>query len=238
MPAFLAVLRYDASQLARSWLVRIWIGLLVIPAVFLVIVAANEGELASETLAFYVAAIYAPISAIAVSLLSAGTVSGEAAIISDSILSRSITRTEYISAKIIARISLTMGIYVVVVVPFAYLVVRYASTDTSTPGIAIGLVMVGSLLAFLASAGITLSTVSTNILVGVLILLFGVVSSGVVLQFIGLTWMSYTAVLNELPTTFRGETPVWEQVRVLSAFTLLNGAATFGTLWLFRRKDL
>ena len=131
-----------------------------------------------------------------------------------------------------------MGIYVVVVVPFAYLVVRYASTDTSTTGIAIGLVMVGSLLAFLASAGITLSTVSTNILVGVLILLFGVVSSGVVLQFIGLTWMSYTAVLNELPTTFRGETPVWEQVRVLSAFTLLNGAATFGTFWLFRRKDL
>ena len=78
MQAFLAILRYDIDQLARSWLVRSWVALLAIPAFFLVIVAANEEELASETLAAYTAAVYAPFSAIAVGVLAVGAVSGEA----------------------------------------------------------------------------------------------------------------------------------------------------------------
>ncbi len=238
MPAFLAILRYDSGQLARSWLVRIWIGLLVAPALFLVVVAATEDELASETLAAYLAAVYTPLSAIAVAVLAVGAVSGEAPMIADSILSKSVTRTEYLSAKIVARLGITLGVYTAVMVPFAYLVVRYAAPDTSAGGVAVGLLMVASLLAFLACVGITLSTVSRNVLLEVLILLVGIVISGVVLQFIGLTWMSATAVLNELPATFRGETPIWDEVRVLGVFLFLSIAAIFSSLWLFRRKDL
>ena len=68
--------------------------LLVVPAFALVIIAREESELASETLAFYVWAVMAPISALAVAILASGAISGEATIISDSILSRSVTRTE------------------------------------------------------------------------------------------------------------------------------------------------
>jgi len=238
MQAFLAILRYDADQLGRSWLVRIWVALLVAPAIFVVIVAASEDELASETLAAYVAAVYTPLSAIAVSVLAVGAVSGEAAMIADSILSKSVTRTEYLSAKIVARLGITLGVHIAVMVPFAYLVVRYAAPDTSAGGVTVGLLMVASLLAFLASMGIMLSTVSRNVLLEVLLLLVGIVISGVVLQFIGLTWMSATAVLNELPATFRGETPIWDEVRALGVFLILSATAIFSSLWLFRRKDL
>ena len=44
MQAYLYLLRLDMEQLARSWLVRIWILLLVGPAGFFVVVAANQRE--------------------------------------------------------------------------------------------------------------------------------------------------------------------------------------------------
>lgn len=238
MQAFFAILRYDLNQLGRSWLVRIWIALLGAPALFLVVVAANEGELASETLAAYLAAVYAPLSGIAISILAVGAVSGESGMVADSILSKSVTRTEYMSAKIVARVGIALVIYMVVMLPFAYLVIRYAVPDTSTGGVAVGLAMVALLLTFLASLGIMLSTLLHNVLLAVLLLLVGVVASGVVLQFVGLNWMSTTAVINELPRTFRGETPVWDEVRVLLVFLSLTAAAIVSSIWLFRRKDL
>ncbi len=238
MQAFLAILRYDVSQLTRSWLVRIWVGLLAAPALFLVIVSANEGELASETLAAYTAAIYVPFSAVAVAVLAVGAVSGEAGITADSILSKSVTRTEYITAKIASRLGVTLGVYVLVMVPFAYLVMRYAVSDASVGGVIVGLLMVAALLSFLAAVGITLSTLMRNVLFAVLVLIAGILMSGAVLQFVGLTWMSATAVINELPTTFRGETPVWDEVRVLFVFMSLSVVSIVGGIWHFRHKDL
>lgn len=238
MQAFLAILRYDLDQLTRSWLVRIWVILLAVPALFLVVVAANEGELASETLAAYTAAVYAPFSAIAVAVLAVGAVSGEAGVSADSILSKSVTRTEYIAAKIVARLGVTLGVYVAIMIPFSYLVMRYAVSDASVSGVVVGLLMVASLLTFLVSVGITLSTFVRNVLVAVLVLIVGILMSGVILQFVGLTWMSTTAVINELPETFRGETPVWDEVRVLFIFIGLSALAMLGSIWNFRYKDL
>ena len=43
MQAFLVLLRYDLGQMGRSWIVRAWIVLLVVPAVFLVGVALVVG---------------------------------------------------------------------------------------------------------------------------------------------------------------------------------------------------
>jgi len=238
MQAFLAILRYDLGQLSHSWLVRIWVALLIVPAVFLVVVAANEQELASETMAAYVGAVLVPLSGLAVAVIASAAVSSESAVIADSILSRAVTRTEYLWAKIVARIGVTLAVYLAVTLPFAYLVTRYAVPDTSAAGVVVGLLMVGSLLAFLAAAGITLSTQMRNALLAVLVLLVFVVSSGVLLQFLGLSWMSTTAVINELPSTFRGDTPVWDQIRVLMIFPALTALALAYSLWAFRRKDL
>ena len=238
MQAFLAILRYDLGQLSHSWLVRIWVALLIVPAVFLVVVAANEQELASETMAAYVGAVLVPLSGLAVAVIASAAVSSESAVIADSILSRAVTRTEYLWAKIVARIGVTLAVYLAVTLPFAYLVTRYAVPDTSAGGVVVGLLMVGSLLAFLAAAGITLSTQMRNALLAVLVLLVFVVSSGVLLQFLGLSWMSTTAVINELPNTFRGNTPVWDQIRVLMIFPALTALALAYSLWAFRRKDL
>lgn len=239
MQAYLALLRLDLEQLTRSWLVRGWIFLLIVPAAFLVVVAANEDELASETLAAYMAAVLAPLSWIVVSVLSASAISGEANVIADSILSKSVTRSEYMWAKITARIGVFLGVYLVVTIPLAYLIARYASAnDTSPSGLAGGLAMVAALFAFLAAFGIALSTMFRNVQLAVIGVLVTAVVSGVALQFLGLTWMSTTAVIDELPETFRGETATADQVRVLVVFLALSAAAIASGVWYFRRKDL
>jgi ABC-type transport system involved in multi-copper enzyme maturation permease subunit len=238
MQAFLAILRYDLQQLGRSWVTRVWIPLLVVPALFLIAVAANEQELASETMGAYVAAVLAPFSALAVAVLASSAVSGESGIIADSIMSRSVTRTEYILAKIMARIGFTLAVYLLVMIPFSYLVIRYAAADTSFPGVVAGLVMGALLLIFLAAFGLTMSTVISNVLVGVLAVLLVIVLSGVVLQFLGLSWMSTTAVIEGLPRTFRGDTSAWDIVRVILVFPTLTAAALGASVWVFRRKDL
>ena len=238
MQAFLAILRYDLSQLLQSWVSRVWVPLLIVPALFLVVVAATENEVASETIAAYVAAILMPLSAIAVAVLTAGAISGEAQIIADGILSRSVTRTEFVSAKIVARLGFTLAVYLLVMIPFAYLIVRYGVSDISVAGLVVGLLMVALLLTFLGAVGLTLSTVMTNVMVSVLLLLVLIVSSGLLLQFLGLRWISTTAVLAELAPTIRGDTSGWDIFRVIFVFSGLTTAALLTTFSVFRQRDL
>ncbi len=238
MQAFLAILRYDLRQLTHSWLMRIWVLLLAVPAGFLVVVSATEKELASETLALYLGAVLAPMSALAVAVITSSAIAGETATVADSIMSRSVTRAEYLWAKIVSRLGVTALVYTLVAVPFAYLVTRYATQDTDLAGVAGGLLMVGALLVFHAALGITLSAIMRNVLVAVLVLLVVVLSSGLVLQFLGLSWMSTTAVIESLPETFRGRTPGMEQLRVLGAFSALTVIAILTSLWGFRHRDL
>ena len=84
-----------------------------------------------ETLAAYLIAVMIPISGLAVAVLSSSAVSGEASVIADGILSRSVTRSEYMAAKVISRLGFTFVVYMAVMIPFSYLIIRYAAPDTS-----------------------------------------------------------------------------------------------------------
>lgn len=238
MQAFLVLLRYDLDQMARSWIVRAWVALLIIPAGFLVGVAATNSELASETMALYQYAVFAPLSWLAVSIFAASAVSGEAGVMADAILSKSVNRTQYLSAKVVSRIGATLFVYILVTIPLAYLLGRYAVADTTLGGLLVGLSMVAMMVSFLAALGILFSTVFRNVQLAILAVMVSVLFSGAVLQFLGLTWMSTTAILNELPSTFRGETSTWTVLRVIIVFGALTVASIASSLYLFRMKDL
>ena len=141
-------------------------------------------------------------------------------------------------AKIAARLGFALGVYLLVMLPFTYLIVRYTSSDISYGGLVGGLVTGALLLTFLGALGLTLSTMMTNVLVSILALLLIVTVSGVGLQFLGLTWMSTTAVLRDMAPTIRGETPVWDTFRVIFVFAGLTLVAIFATLTVFRARDL
>jgi len=143
-----------------------------------------------------------------------------------------------VAAKVVSRLGFAMSIFMLVMVPFTYLIVRYAAADTTYAGIIFGLFTVMLLLIFLGSLGMMLSTVMTNVLVSVLVLLVAVLASGLILQFLGLNWMSTTAVLTELAPTFRGETPAWDTFRVVVVFAGLSAVLVMSTFAVFRARDL
>lgn len=238
MQAYFYLLRLDIEQLVRSRLVRAWVALLVAAAGFMVVVAANERELASETLGAYMVAVLVPLSWLVVAVLSAGAVSGEAHVVADAILSRSVTRRAYIWSKISARLSVFLVVYAAVTVPLAYLVYRFAVQDTTLAGVFWGLLMMAVLLIFLAAFGIALSAIFRNVLASVLTVLVATLGSGALLQFLALDWMSTTALVSELPATFRGDLAVSEHLRAMAMFLICSVAATAAGTSYFLRKDL
>ena len=238
MQAFLVLLRYDLSQMGKSWIVRLWVILLFIPAVFVLGVAANENELASESMAAYIAAVMAPLSWLAVSIYSASAVSGEAGIATDAILSKSVTRTEYISAKVVARVGMTGLVYAcdhaAVHVSAAALRgprchhpgrhprPRHGRRTADVPR---------------GAGHPAIDRVPQRADRGALCA-DERAALGLALQFLELNWLSTTAVINELPHTFRGDTSTLTAIRVLIVFAALTVAAISSSLWLFRQKDL
>ena len=91
---------------------------------------------------------------------------------------------------------------------------------------------------FTASYGNHQEIQARSIVTGPLTDKIAVLFSGALLQFLGLTWMSTTAVLNQLPETFRGGTTVFATLRVVIVFGALTAASIITSLWVFRRKDL
>ena len=239
MQAYLAILRYDVVQLAYSWLLRIWTALLVLAALFFVAVAASQEEKASETLAVYVALILAPVSALAIAVVGGTSVSGEAAIASDSILARSVTRTEYVAAKVTSRLATAVVVLAAVMAPFSHLILRYSSEpDTSTAGVISGSLMVISVLLSVLAVAIALSTLLHNSYFAALIALAASALLGGALYVVGLSWLSGWGVLTDLAATFRGETTAWRAGVVLATYGLVCTLGVTAAFTVFRRRDL
>ena len=239
MQAYLAILRYDVIQLAHSWLLRTWIALLVLAAAFFVAVAASQEEKASETLAVYVLAVVAPVSALAVAIIGGTSVSGEAAIASDSILARSVTRTEYVAAKVTSRLLIAVAVLVAVMAPISHLILRYSSeSDASTAGVIAGSLMLTAVLLAVLAPAIALSTFLRSSFFAALIALAASAFLAGTFYFIGLSWLSSWGVFSELAATFRGETALWREIAVIVAYGLICVFGVAAAFVVFRRRDL
>lgn len=234
---FLALLRPDLASMTRSWLVRLWLVVLGLSAALPVLAATADEESASEILAGWLQLAIVP-SAIVVIVLSAATVSSESGVVADSILSKAVTRYEYVLAKLTSRVITVSFIYFVVTAPTAYLVVRYAERDVTATGVVLALLSLGVILVFLTTLGITFSSFISNTLISIAILFVLVSIQSAIFQFLGVAYLSPTNVLKDVPSTLRGESPVWDLVQVVLAFGLLSIVLSGAAMWVFAQKDV
>lgn len=223
--------------MVRSWLVRLWAALLALSAAIPVIAAVADEEPASEILRGWLQLAIVP-SAVVVIVLSAATVSSEAGVVADSVLSKAVTRYEYIFAKLSSRIITVSLIYFAVTGPTAYLVARYAERDVTATGVILTVLSLGVILVFLTTLGITFSSIISNTLISIAILLVLVSIQSAIFQFLGLAYLSPTNVLKDMPPALRGESQAWEQVQVILAFGILASALGGVTAWVFAQKDV
>ncbi|MHB1457405.1 MAG: ABC transporter permease [Armatimonadota bacterium] len=203
-------MRADLTSLSKSLLVRVWLLLLVIsfimmPVAMLASSRANPIP-ASSALAAYLS-MFLTIWSTVIIVLSAGSVSSEADIVADGILSRACTRTQYIFAKIFARVFLIGGVYLIGSGAAAYAVWRYGLNDVTWMTMLTGIAIVGMALLMLISIGVTFSVVFNNTIISIIGLLLLWYVAGTIFAFAGADYMSPTGLTRNLPQILRDSTP-------------------------------
>lgn len=223
--------------MTRSWLVRLWLVLLGLSAAIPVLAAAADEEPASEILRGWLQVAVVP-SAIVVIVLSAATVSSESGVVADSILSKAVTRYEYILAKLSSRVITVSFIYLVVTVPTAYLVARYAERDVTVTGVVLTILSLGVILVFLTTLGITFSSFIGNTPISIALLLVLVSMQSAIFQLLGVDYLSPSNVLDDMLPALKGESQAWELVQVILTFGLLSIVLGGAAMWVFAQKDV
>jgi len=112
--AWTALIKADLLALSKSWVLRGWLIALAATQFFGLMMAVMGNRMqpvpASTVVSGALLGFLLVWSAVIV-VLSAGSISLEADIVSDSVLSRSCTRTQYITAKLAARLLVVLAIY-------------------------------------------------------------------------------------------------------------------------------
>lgn len=215
-----AILRADLVTLSRSWLVRIWMLLLLmsflmVPVGMLVTSRANPLP-ASTMLAAYLG-VFLNVWGTVIIVLSAGSVSLEADIVADGILCRACTRTQYILAKMSARALVIGGVYLIGAVAAGYASWRYGLNDVTWTTMLTGIAIVGMALLMLVALGVTMSVIFNNTIVSVVGLLLLWYVAGYIFAFAGAEYMSPASLTRSLPQILRDSTA--PEVRSASATT-------------------
>lgn len=203
----LAILRHDLRTLWASWLVRLWLAGAAI--LTLLLVTANWVHFQTGPL---VASLLFPFLVfpwfLVVIVLGVTPVSGSRAeALADGILSRPITRWEYLVASWGARVLTVLGVFLAATVPAVLIVAlarRPVSEDAVTLyGVVASLAVVGLVLTFLVSLGFLLGTLFRGPLVAVVVLVFVWYPISLVLNIFSLEEFSPISLNQAIPTLLR-----------------------------------
>ncbi len=234
---YLALLEADLISLTRSWVVRIWLGLTAVLALVTVLSAPSDGLPASEALSNLLATYPLIWSTFAI-VVSGGAVASEAGVVADSILSKAVTRYEYILAKMTSRLITVLGLYLVVILPAAYLIPRYTQNDLTTRGVVWAVVLVGMILVLLTNLGVTFSTLFNRTLVAVVVVWLLWYAASAIFALLEVQYLSPVNIIEGLPAVLQGHYAVADQQRVLAGFGLPSLVFALVAAVYFARKDL
>ncbi len=220
----LAVLQHDLGSLASSWLMRLW--LLLSGMLVFVVVSGNwprveDGPLIAMTLVPYLVVPWFLV----VIMLGVGPVAGNRAeSLADGILSRPITRYEYLLASWAARVIAVLGVFLVVVVPAILLIVladRPEPAEAVTSyGVLAALFVVCLVLTLQVSLAFLLGTLLRRQMVAVALLAIGWLVSATVLGTFKLEEFSPISLSQAMPALL--SQPWSEQDDALEAIEVEN----------------
>ncbi len=234
---YLALLEADLVSMTRSWVVRIWLGLMVVLALVTILGAPAEGLPASESLANLLAT-YPLIWSTFVIVVSGGAISSEAGVVADSILSKAVTRYEYILAKMTSRLITVLGLYLVVVLPSAYIIPRYSQDDLTGTGVAWAVLLMGMILVLLTNLSVTFSALFNRTLVAVVVVWLLWYAASAIFTLLEVEYLSPMQIIESLPAVLRGDYAVADQQRILAGFGLPAVVFALVAILYFARKDL
>jgi ABC-type transport system involved in multi-copper enzyme maturation permease subunit len=207
MMPFMAILQHDMKNLWSSKLVRLWLGATAL--LTLVLLGSNWSKFQDGTLIALLLFPYLvfPWFFVVVVLGITPVSESRTETLADGILSRPVSRFEYLLATWLARVLLVLGIFWVVIIPAIVLVMlakRPVPDDTVTVyGIISSLSVVGLVLTFLVSLGFLAGTLLRKPLLAVVVLIFIWYPIGLILSVFSLEELSPISLNRAISTQLR-----------------------------------
>jgi len=204
---FLAILQHDLRTLVASWLVRLWLAASAL--LTLILTLSHWNDFSTPVL---IASLLFPYLVfpwfLVVMVLGVGPVSAtRAESLADGILSRPVTRYEYLLASWSSRVVLVLGAYLLVLLPTIALLVlanRPAAGDAVTAyGVLGALGATALVMIFQVSLAFLLGTVLQKPLLAVVVLIFIWYPINGVLSVFSLEEFSPISLNQALPTLLR-----------------------------------
>ena len=234
---FQVLLEADLVSMARSWAVRIWLILMTLQAMFMILVSTGEDSSAADALTTLLGA-FPVIWSTFIIINTSGAVSSEAGVVADSILSKAVTRYDYILAKMAARLLTVIGPYLLITLPAAYLVSRYGQGSLDATGTAWGIALVGMTLVLLTTLSVALSTLFNRTLVALIVAWFIWYSAGGITALFQVNELSPLHIVDSLPDLLVGNYVAADQWRILFGFTVVSAVVIVVAVVHFAHKDL
>ncbi|MHB8864339.1 MAG: ABC transporter permease subunit [Pirellulaceae bacterium] len=208
----LAILTHEMSALAASWLVRLWLVAAALGT--LLWVAANWVSMgsapliASVLLSFLVFPWFIVVLVLGISPVTGTRLDA----LADGILSRPVTRYEYLFAALLARVLVVLTVFLTVTLPAIVLVVfakRPVAADGVTfYGVVCALIIVSLVLTFLVTLAFCTGTLLRNALLAAVVLIFVWLPINLILHNFSLEEFSPISLSQALPTLLR---TAWRQ---------------------------
>lgn len=231
-----AIARSEGAALSGSWLLRGWVVLVAVLAL-LALASMDEARSVSRGLTGFLA-VYSLPSAILAGVLGAAALSSDLDVAADSVLARAVTRTDFTLGKVGSRLLLVFAAHLAVVLPTMYLAQKVGRGNADDAQIAVVALALGLTLVFLVALGSLAGALFRNTLVAIALLMVVFASQSLIFDFVGLEYLSPTALLRDAEEWLDGRAGTWKQARYMLAFALGTGACLGATLAAFYRRDL
>ena len=231
----MAVLQADLIDLTHSWVMRIWLLLMGFLVVVTVANALSEGA-AAEALSGLIGS-FPLIWSIPIIIVSSGAVSSEAGVVADSILSKAITRYEYILAKMASRLIANIGLYLVIVAPAAYIILQNVE-GLDGNGIIWAILTIGMFIALVTNLAVAFSTLFNRTLVAMIVTWVLWYAAGGIFSLLQSDYLSPIRIIENLPDVLQGTYQTSDQLRILAGFGIPALVVVLAASLYFARKDL
>ncbi len=238
LTAFLSLLQYDLTILARSWVVRFWFLLTIVGGVAAILLSRNYAD-PSSFFASWALVLYAGLGSFVALVISTSAISAERPFLGVAIISRGIAPTPYLLAKLVSRSLCVLTMFLVVIGPTLFIVMlQGADNDMSVAGVVLALTYWSLMLTVLVFQGITVSVLLNTTLLGVVVLgVFWYVS----LLLLALAYageLTPQGVLGGLPLVLQGESLMIEVYTIVALGVTPLVVLPFVAVRVFGSQDL
>jgi len=169
--------------------------------------------------------------------LTASSVSSEAGEFADSIMSKSVTRFDYLFAKFSSRIVYVLTVFGAISSVLVFLSLKLVGNDYQTYGLTYSILVVALALVMLTTVGVALSTVAPNTIIAIIELLVIWYFMTFFFPITDLGFLSPSSLASGLPNNIRGVRSGNEWETVLGYAAISVAATGLSTIY-FYMKDI